>query len=146
MEKNAARGRDARIAVRVSGEDLSEIGEAARTRGYRSTSAFVRTAIRNELHGREELSGIEERIIGSFERLSNETFRIGRALQALFALLEALSKTVLTCVPEPSADSKPQAIALARDRYHRLIRAAGVAMAGEARATMEDLLNHDPER
>jgi hypothetical protein len=46
---------------------------------------------------------------------------------------------VLTCVPEPPADSKAQAIALARDRYHRLIKSAGVAMSGEAHATMEDL-------
>jgi hypothetical protein len=92
------------------------------------------------------LTGIEDRIVGTFERLSNENFRISRALQALFALLEALSKTVLTCVPEPPADSKPQAIALARDRYHRLIKSAGMAMSGEARANMEDLLSHDSER
>ena len=146
MEKHAVRARDARIAVRVSAEDLSEMEEAARTRGYRSPSAFVRTAIRNELHGREELTGIEERIIGSFERLSNDTFRLGRALQALFALVDALSKTVLTCLPEPSADARPQAIALARDRYHRLIKSAGLAMSGEARVIMEDLLNHDSQR
>ena len=146
MEKSAASLRDARIAVRVSGEDLSEIEEAARTRGYRSPSAFVRTAIRNELHGREELSGIEERIIGSFEQMSNDNFRLSRALQALFALLDALSKTVLTCVPEPPADARPQAIALARDRYHRLIKSAGIAMSGEARVIMEDLLSHDSER
>jgi len=37
-----------------------------------------------------------------------------------------LEQDVLTCVPEPPADSKPQAIALARDRYHRLIKAAGL--------------------
>jgi len=146
MEKNAARTRDARIAVRLSGEDLSEIEEAARTRGYRSPSAFVRTAIRNELHGREELTGIEGRIIGSFERLSNENFRFSRALQAIFALVDALSKTFLTCVPEPPADAKPQAIALARDRYHRLIKAAGQAMSGEARAIMEVLVSHDSQR
>jgi hypothetical protein len=83
-------------------------------------------AIRNELHGREELNGIEERIIASFERLSNENYRLSRALQALFALVEALSKTLLTCLPEPPADAKPQAIALARDRYHRLIKSAGL--------------------
>jgi hypothetical protein len=92
------------------------------------------------------LTGIEERIIGSIERLSSENFRLSRALQALFALVEALSKTVLTCVPEPPADAKPQAVALARERYHRLIKSAGLAMSGDARATMEDILSHDPER
>jgi hypothetical protein len=146
MEKNAARARDARIAVRVSREDLSEIEKAARSRGYRSPSAFVRTAIRNELHGREELTGIEERIIGSFERLSNDNFRLSRTLQALFALVDALSKTVLTCVPEPPTDARPQAIAIARDRYHRLIKSAGLAMSGEARASLEELLSHDSQR
>lgn len=146
MEKKIGRTRNARIAVRVSPQDQSEIEQAASLRGYSSPSAFIRTAIRNELHGREELIGIEERIVGSFERLSNENFRISRVLQALFALVEALSKAVLTCVPEPPADSKPQAIALAKDRYHRLIKSAGFAMSSEARATMEDLLSHDSER
>ena len=146
MERIAGRARDARIAVRVSAQDQHEIEVAASARGYRSPSAFVRTAIRNELHGREELTGIEERIIGSIERLSSENFRLSRALQALFALVEALSKTVLTCVPEPPADAKPQAVALARERYHRLIKSAGLAMSGDARATMEDILSHDPER
>lgn len=146
MEKHAGRSRDARIAVRVSAQDQREIEEAAKARGYTSPSAFIRTAIRNELHGREELTGIEERISGSFERLSNENFRLSRAVQALFALVEALSKTVLTCVPEPPANVKPHAVALARERYNRLIKSAGVAMSGDSRATMEDLLRHDSQR
>jgi hypothetical protein len=106
---------------------------------------FIRTAIRNELHGREELVGIEERISGSFDRLSNEKLRLSRAVQALFALVEALSKTVLTCVPEPPADARPQAVALAKERYHRLIQSAAAGMSGESRAAM-DLLRHDPSR
>src|SRR5262245_28508932 len=114
------RTRDARIAVRVSTQDQVAIEQATRARGYSSPSAFIRAAIRNELHGREELTAIEERIGASFERMSNETVRLGRAVQALFALLDALSKTVLTCIPEPPLDAKPQAVALARERYHRL--------------------------
>ena len=146
MERRTARARDARIGVRVSAQDQLEIEEAARARGYTSPSALIRTAIRNELHGREELTGIEERISGSLERLSNENFRLSRTLQALFALVDALSKTVLTCVPEPPAEAKPQAVALARERYHRLIKSAGVAMSGDSCATMKDLLSHDSER
>src|SRR6516162_3904779 len=120
MEKHTARVRAARIAVRVSAEDQREIEEAAKTRGYASPSAFIR--IRHELHGREELIGVEERISGSFERLSNDNLRLSGAVQALFALVEALSKTVLTCVPEPPAEARPQAVALAKDRYHRLVQ------------------------
>jgi metal-responsive CopG/Arc/MetJ family transcriptional regulator len=98
MERRIARARDARIGVRVSAKDQLEIEETARARGYNSPSALIRTAIRNELHGREDLTGIEERIAGSFERLSIEHFRLSRTLQALFALVDALSKAVLTCV------------------------------------------------
>jgi Ribbon-helix-helix protein, copG family len=145
MEKHATRLRNARLAVRVSADDQGEIEEAARTRGYSSPSAFIRTAIRNELHGREELVGIEERISGSFERLSKENLRLSRAVQGLFALVEALSKTVLTCVPEPPAEARPQAVALARERYHRLIQSAAVALSGDSRAAME-LLRHDSPR
>jgi metal-responsive CopG/Arc/MetJ family transcriptional regulator len=90
MGKRIGTARDARIAVRVNARDQREIEEAAKARGYTSPSALVRAAIRNELHGREELTGIEERISGSFERLSNESFRLSRAIQALFALVEAL--------------------------------------------------------
>jgi hypothetical protein len=146
MERRTARARDARLGVRVSAQDQHEIEETAKARGYISPSAFIRTAIRNELHGREELTGIEERITGSFERLFNETFRLSRALQALFALVDALSKTVLTCVPEPPAEAKPQAVALARERYHRLIKSAGAAMSSDSCATMKDILNNDSER
>jgi Arc/MetJ-type ribon-helix-helix transcriptional regulator len=145
MEKHRARIRDTRIAVRVSAEDQREIEEAAKTRGYHSPSAFIRSAIRNELHGREELTGIEERISGSFERLSKENLRLSRAVQALIALVEALSKTVLTCVPEPPAEARPQAIALAKERYHRLIQSAAASMSGDSRAVRE-LLDHDSSR
>ena len=124
MEKHAAKVRDARIAVRVSADDQREIEDVAKTRGYHSPSAFIRNAIRNEINGHKELVGIEERISGSFERISTENFRLSRAVQTLIALVEALSKTVLTCVPEPPADVRPQAVALAKERYHRLIQSA----------------------
>jgi uncharacterized protein (DUF1778 family) len=145
MDKYAARTRGARIAVRVNAEDQHEIEAAAKTRGYTSSSSFIRTAIRNELHGRDELVGIEGRITGSFERLSEEILRLSRAVQALFALVEALSKTVLTCLPEPPAEARPQAIALARERYHRLLQSAAAAISGDSRAAME-LLRHDSTR
>jgi hypothetical protein len=145
MEKYAARTRGARIAVRVSTEDQREIEAASKTRGYASPSSFIRTAIRNELHGRDELVGIEGQITGSFERLSDESRRLSRAVQALFALVEALSKAVLTCIPEPPAEARPQAIALAKERYHRLIQSAAATMSGDSREAME-LLRHDSAR
>ena len=142
MQRRLGSARSARIAVRLSSEDQHQVEEAAKTRGYASPSAFVRAAIRNELNGRVELTGTEERIAGGFERVSRDIFRVGRGQQALFALLETFAKAVLTCVPEPPSDARPQAVARARERYDRLIKNAGQAMSGDARAAMQDLVNH----
>jgi Arc/MetJ-type ribon-helix-helix transcriptional regulator len=142
MKQRSAARRSARIAVRLSQEDHHRVEEAAKTGGYASPSAFVRAAIRNELNGRAELTGTEERIAGGFDRMSREISRVGRGQQAIFAFMDTFAKIVLTCVPEPSPEARPQAIARARDRYEQLIRNAGRSMSSDSRATMRDLEDH----
>jgi|SRR5215469_4456399 len=142
MQQRSGATRKARIAVRLSQEDHLRVQGAVNTRGHASPSAFVRAAIKNELNGRAELTGIEERIAGGFDRMSREIARLGRSQQAIFALLDTFTKTVLTCVPEPPPEAKPQAIARARDRYSKLIRTAGQSMSSDARSTMRDLEDH----
>jgi Arc/MetJ-type ribon-helix-helix transcriptional regulator len=134
--------RAARIALRLSREDRVRIDEAVKARGYTSPSAFIRAAIQNELNGRPELSKTEDLIAGGFEGLSHDNIRIVRGQQALHALLDTFVKTVLTCLPEPSIDARPQAIARAKDRYHQLVKTAGQAMAGNAVGTLPDLVEH----
>jgi hypothetical protein len=142
MGQHARTPRSARIAVRLSREDQHQVEEATKARGYATPSAFIRAAIRNELNGRAELSGTVERIAGGFDCVSKDIFRVGRGQQALFALVDSLAKAVLTCLPEPPPDARPQAIARARERYDRLIKTAGQAMSGDARAAMQDLVGH----
>lgn len=142
MRQHTGATRSARFAVRISQEDRDEIEKTVRLRSYTSPSAFIRAAIRNELKGRPELSETEERIAGGFDRMSRENLRVVRGQQALFALFDTFVKAILTCVPEPPPESKPQAIAIAKDRYHQLIKAAGLAMSGDALAAMKDLLGH----
>ena len=142
MRQHAGAARTARIAVRLSSEEQHQVEAAAKTVGYASPSAFIRAAIRNELRGRVELTGTEERIAGGFDGVSRDIFRVDRGQQALFALVDAFAKAVLTCVPEPPPDARPQATARARERYDRLIKAAGQAMSGDARTAMEDLVSH----
>jgi hypothetical protein len=60
--------------------------------------------------------------------------------QALFAYVDTLAKALLTCVPEPPADARPQAVACAKERYERLVKSAGRAMVGESKLAMEDLI------
>ena len=146
MKKPAARTKGIRIGIRISLADHLEIERLTKTREFSSSSALVRAAIRNEIHGREGMIGMEERIVSSFERLSHENLRLSRALQALFALVDALTKTFLTCIPEPTAEVKGQAVVIARERYHRLIKSAGSGMSGDARAAMDGILSNDSER
>ena len=142
MQERTGAARGTRITVRLSREDQHKVEEAAKTRGHASPSAFVRAAIQNELNGRREQTGTEERIAGGFDRISKDISRVGRSQRALFALMDTFAKTMLTCVPEPPSDARPQAIARARDRYDQLMKNAGRSMSGDARSAMQDLVDH----
>ena len=140
--KHASTARNARVAVRLSREEQHEVEGAAKSRGYANPSAFIRAAIRHELDGRAELTGTDERMGAGFNRVALDIFRIGRGQQALYALVDAFAKAILTCIPEPPPEVRPQAIARAKDRYTRLVKAAGQAMSGDTRAAMQDLVDH----
>ena len=142
MREKTGAAREARIALRLSREDRSRIDEAVKTRGYTSPSAFIRAAIQNELNGRPEQTESEERIAGGFDRMSRENLRVVRGQQALFALFDTFVKAILTCVPEPPVDARPQAVALAKKRYDQLIKAAGQTMSGDPVAAMKDLVGY----
>jgi Arc/MetJ-type ribon-helix-helix transcriptional regulator len=140
--KHPSTSRNARVAVRLTREEQHQVEEAAKTRGYANSSAFIRAAIRNELDGRADLTGTDERIGAGFDRVSRDIFRVGRGQQALYALIDAFAKATLACMPEPQPEARPQAIARAKERYGRLVKAAGQAMSGDARAAMQDLVDH----
>lgn len=130
-------------AIRFSEKTTKEIDSIARKRGFSSSSAFIRHAVDQELSVRQAaLVGAEERLAGDVEQVRREVFRLGRAQQALFAYLDTLAKTLLTCVPEPPADAKAQAVARARERHDRLLKTVGRGMLGESSAAMQDLVNN----
>ncbi|HLG98696.1 MAG TPA: hypothetical protein VKX49_20460 [Bryobacteraceae bacterium] len=120
---------------------MRELKAASDTRGFESPAAFIRYAVEQELAARHDaLTGAEERLAASVEQVRKEVFRVGRAQQALFAYLDTLAKALLTCVPEPAADAKPQAVARAKERHNRLLKSAGRAMVGESGLAMKDLV------
>ena len=129
-------------AVRIH-EDLdAKLQKTAKERGYRTPSAFIRAAIESEVKSRNEMAGIEAQTAASFDRVSQELRRVQRNEQALFALVDALIRLVTTCLPEPSVETRSQAIANGKDRYRRLIQSAGQVMATDALATLQELLDH----
>ena len=122
---------------------MKAVDLAAKQRGFASASAFIRYAVEQELLGRrDELTGAEARLVGGIEQVHREQLRLVRIQQALFAYMDTLTKTFLTCVPEPPADARAQAVAVARERYDRLLKSAGRAMAGESKLAMHDLVAH----
>lgn len=134
--------RTVKLTVRLSGDEQIQVRRTAKDRGYLSPTAFIRAAIRNELIGREgELTEAEQRIAATLERESRDIFRVYRGQQALFAVVDTLVKTFLTCVPEPPRDGMTQSVARARDRYVRFVKAAGQGMVGDSHAAMQDLVN-----
>jgi hypothetical protein len=125
---------------------MQDLKAVSSKRGFASEAAFIRYAVQQELSARQEgFTGAEERLAASVEQVRKEVFRLARAQQALFAYLDTLAKALLTCVPEPPADAKPQAVARAKERHDRLLKTAGRAMVGESGMAMKDLLG-DGER
>jgi hypothetical protein len=133
-------------SIRFSERIVKDIDVASRQRGFSSPTAFICYAVEQELLGRQEaLIGAEERIAATLDQVRGDQFRLMRMNQALFAFVDTLTRTFVTCVPEPRADAKPQAVAHAKERYDRLIKSAGRAMVGDAKFVMEDLVTHVEE-
>lgn len=65
--------------------------------------------------------------------------------QALFAFVDSLVKTLLTCVAEPPTDAYEQAVARGKFRYDRFLKSVGAAMVGDSGAAMAELLRRGEE-
>ena len=104
--------------IRLSEELVGQVREHASKRGFATASAFMRAAIEKQLSGSDtRLDRAEERLASTVDRLAGELRRLRTGQQGLFAFLDALTKTVLTCLPEPSGENHSQAVARARARY-----------------------------
>jgi Arc/MetJ-type ribon-helix-helix transcriptional regulator len=131
--------------IRFSETTTKQIEQAVEQAGFSSPTAFIRHAVQQQLAGRGERdgdNGAEERLGANLEQLRREVVRLGRAQQALFAYLDTLGKTILTCIPEPPTDARPQAVARAKERYDRMLKSVAKAMAGDAQTAIQDLAAH----
>lgn len=141
-EKNTMRG------FRMSEQAYAAVAKAAKQRGFSSPSAFMRAAV--EIYVKDDrnlaLNETEERIAASFDRLSREIRGLKSGQQALFAFVDALVKTMLTCLPEPSSDVYNQAVARAKARYDRFLKSVGSGMVGDSKVAMAELVNDGEEQ
>lgn len=138
MAKQKVRIRAARLTPELDGR----IQLATKSGGFSNPSAFIRAAIERELAGRESgVDASEDRIAASLDRIVREIRGVKLGQQALFAFVDALVKSLLTCVPEPPRDVYDQAVARGKARYDRFLKSVGVGMLGDSQAAMEELLN-----
>src|SRR3954468_10423108 len=128
-------------ATRLEPELNKRVEGATRDGGFANPSAFIRAAIQRELAGRESgVDAAEERIAASLDRLAREIRRVNLGQQALFAFVDSLVKTMLTCVAEPPRDAYDQAVARGKVRYDRFLKSVGAGMAGDSQVAMTELL------
>src|SRR5215475_1142049 len=127
--------------VRLPDQLAARISETSKKQRYPTPSAFIRDAIEEKLEGRNG-NDSEDRIAATLERLGQELRRLETALQTQFALLDALCRVVLLCIPEPPPEMHAQALANAKERHQKLLKMATLSMHNEARATVTNLVSH----
>jgi Arc/MetJ-type ribon-helix-helix transcriptional regulator len=126
--------------IRLSEELVDQIRDQSKKRGFTTASAFMRAAIERELSGPEIIRDVtEERLAATIDRLAGELRRLRTGQQGLFAFLDALTKTVLTCLPEPLGEGHAQAVARAKARYERFLKSVGLGIAGDTQAALDEL-------
>jgi Arc/MetJ-type ribon-helix-helix transcriptional regulator len=133
-------------AARLEPELDKRVELATKGGGFSNPSSFIRAAIERELAGRESgVNAAEERIAASLDRMAREIRGVKLGQQALFAFVDSLVKTLLTCVAEPPRDAYDQAVARGKVRYDRFLKSVGAGMVGDSQAAMRELLKRGEE-
>ena len=128
--------------IRLPGDLDEKIEQAAISHGFRTTSDFVRDALKSALDGSRELTAVEDaeqRLVAGLDRMARELRSVRRVQQAQFAFTETLAKVLLTCIPEPSGEVYAQAKARAMYRYSELLKSVGKAIDGDSKAVLAEL-------
>lgn len=140
----------AQRSLRLHKDLKRRIEDVARERGYRSSSAFMVEAIEEKLRRIESVDSMSEaeaRIAASFDQILREVRSLHTSTQAQFALTDALTKYVLTCMIEPPTELLASSRMKAKARYDRLMRAAAKTITGQvANLLYEVAENEDDER
>jgi Arc/MetJ-type ribon-helix-helix transcriptional regulator len=123
-----------RRSLRLSEALDGRVNELVDRQGYKSWSAFVVEAIREKslrADVLESMTEAETRIAASFEQIMGEMRSLHASMQAQFALTDALSKYLLTCIAEPPSALLESARAQAKARYDKLLRCAAKTITDE---------------
>jgi hypothetical protein len=126
--------------LRLSDHLAHRIADAARLEKFASSAAFIRAAVEHELDGRGQAgAAVEQKVAATLDRITRDIRALSNAQQAQFAVLDALARVLLHCLPEPPADARDQCLARAKERHHRMLRMAALSMKGDGQSSLEAL-------
>jgi Arc/MetJ-type ribon-helix-helix transcriptional regulator len=131
-----------RFEVRLTGEQLTTLKQTAQTRGFRSASAYVQNLLRDDVVDRKSDEPDRETIVAaSIERLSKEIRQLHTGQQALFAVVDSLTRLFLTCIPEPPPEALDQARRRAKLRYSRFLVSVARNLNSDTQSTFAELVD-----
>ena len=133
----------AQRSLRLTDDLAKRINGAVEERGLSSAAAFIRIAIQNELDRAEtqrRIEALEERIAATLARLADDVRKVANGQQAAIALIDSLSKVILTCIPEPEPAAFTRAISIARDRYQKFLKSAASSLKGDFMKSLTDII------
>src|SRR5947207_10325111 len=120
--------------LRLSDDLKTRLQQVPKVRGYKSVNAFILEAIEEKLQRMDAVESVSEseaRIAADFSRIAREVRSVHNTQQAQYALLDALTKYVSTCIVEPPPDVLVSARARGKLRYEKLLRQAARTITGE---------------
>jgi hypothetical protein len=130
----------AQHCVRLSESLEIQVANAVRSDGHISAAAFLRVAAQNELKRRHGGVPQSERdLAATLERHGRELKTLATVVKAQFALIDAFTRVMLHCIPEPSVEVHHSAKAQAKERHQKLLRMAATIMKGETQAALAEL-------
>ena len=87
--------------LRLSEDLKTRLEQVQKRRGYRSVNAFILEAVEEKLQRSDAVESVSEseaRIAADFSRIVREVRSVHNTQQAQYALLDALTKYVSTCM------------------------------------------------
>lgn len=120
--------RNYQLSTRFDPVTTERIKQAA-SRCSIPVSAWIRMAVRyqlNQENTRSEVGLLREELAANFTRILDHCRSLSNAQQAAIALVDTLTKYVLSVSPEPSADAQK----IGKRRYEQFLKAVATAMQG----------------
>jgi hypothetical protein len=115
--------------------------QTAKSRGFRSANAYVQAVIVKDMRDSASDHADRQAFAASLDRLTKEIRTVHTTQQAVFAVVDSLTRLFLTCIPEPPPNGLDQAKRRARMRYDRFLLSVAQNMTSDSRATLTELVD-----